>query len=137
MFSEDLPLRWGTAVVVQGRVGCCTVDLVIDEVGGQLVVRSVKLGTSRLVVSRVGHVGDFHGDGVHPVLPQVPIGLVHGAEITTLRSTLVGDLALREGSVVVRVVTRWDGREGAVVAVLGIRSGQNAWKNALEPIISV
>ncbi len=33
------------------------------------------------------------GDGVHPILPKIPVGLVHGGKVATFRPTLNGDLA--------------------------------------------
>lgn len=73
---------------LRGRVG-----LVVVEIGSELVVRTVKLGTSSLVVTGQDHVGDLGGDVVHPLLPQVPVGLVDHGDVTTLRTTLVGHLA--------------------------------------------
>ena len=64
------------AVVGQVRCRRRRVGLGVVEVGGQGVVASVELGTGSLVVARQSHVGHGRGDGVHPVLPQDPVGLV-------------------------------------------------------------
>ena len=48
----------------------------------------------------VDHVRDPVGDVAHPLLPQVPVGLVDGAHVSALGTTLVCDLALGEGRVV-------------------------------------
>ena len=62
------------------------------------------------MVSGVDHVWDTGGDWVHPVLPQIPVGLVHGGEVTTFGTSLVGDLAGRQG--VVEEVVIVTGRNG-------------------------
>ena len=48
------------------------------------------------MVTGQDHVGDLGGNVVHPLLPQVPVGLVDDGDVTTLRTTLVGLLASRQ-----------------------------------------
>lgn len=43
---------------------------------------------------------NLHGDFVHPLLPEIPVGLVDDTDVSTVRSTLVGNLSGREGDVV-------------------------------------
>jgi len=91
--SSEVALSGRTRVVGELRGGSGRVGLVVVEVSSELVVGTVELGTGSLVVTRQDHVGDLGGDVVHPLLPQVPVGLIDDGDVTTLRTTLVRDLA--------------------------------------------
>lgn len=78
---------------------------------------AVELGTSRVVVTRQDHVSDILGHIAHPLLPKILVGLVQNAHVTTLRCTLVGDLALEQWLLVLRRdVPTGEGSAGAIVA---------------------
>nr|POE86430.1 hypothetical protein CFP56_46614 [Quercus suber] len=106
------------AEVGEGGVGGGRVGLVVVQVGGQDVAGPVELGTRGLVVAGDGHVGDLAGELVHPLLPQVPVGLVEHAHVAAQGPALVRDLASGQR----RLVLGGDGRaagqlgRGAVVA---------------------
>lgn len=69
------------------------------------------------MVARQHHVGDLGGDVVDPLLPQVPVGLVHDRDVAALGAALVRRLARRQRRVVaLGVVARGQLRRGAVVA---------------------
>lgn len=69
------------------------------------------------MVARQHHVGDLGGDVVDPLLPQVPVGLVHHRDVTALGATLVRRLARRQRRVVaLGVVAGGQLRRGAIVA---------------------
>lgn len=52
----NIPLRFGTAVVVQCRLGRRRVGLVVVEIGSKRVVASVELCASSLMVAGQYHV---------------------------------------------------------------------------------
>lgn len=85
--------RRAAEVVELGGGGA--VGLVEVEVGGEGVLGVVKLGASSLVVTGKNHVGDLGGDVGHPLLPEIPVGLVDDAHITTTGTTLASNLASR------------------------------------------
>jgi hypothetical protein len=133
---NNLPLGWWAAVVRELRCRRSGVRLVVVQVRGQDVTRSIELRTCGLVVSRHDHVWYTRRDGVHPVLPEVPVRLVDDVHVATLRATLVGNLTGREGSIVLwrdgttarklgrgTVVAEWPGvlaREDARVPIVGV-----------------
>lgn len=81
-------------------------------------MRTVKLGARGFMVTRQDHVGNLESDVVEPLLPQIPVGLIQHAHITTLRATLVGDFARGQGLLVLlwQRATAGKCRTGAVVA---------------------
>ena len=87
------------------------------------------------MVSGQNHVGDLLGDVAHPLLPQIPVGLVDDAHVTTLGTTLVGDLALGKRLLVLGGDdTTRQLRAGAVVADgPGVLAGHDTG----GPVISV
>lgn len=86
------------------------------------------------MVSRKNHVRHLHGDTVDPLLPQIPIRLIQDTHVTTTRTTLVGDLAVRERSL---VVWRHTARKLAVAAVVAYWPVTCAWQDAAIPVICV
>jgi len=139
--NKNLPLRWRAAVV--GEAVSCSggVCLVVVQVGGQNVTWTVELGAGSLVVTRQDHVWKLGGDGVHPLLPKIPVGLVEDVHVTTLRTTLVGDLASGERNVNVLGWiwrTTWKGGGAAIVAHWPcVWSSQIARKNSGVPVVGV
>lgn len=95
-----LPLGRRAAVISQSSLSSTAVGLVVIQVSSEDVAGAVELGTSSLVVTGQNHVGNLLGDITHPLLPQIPVRLIQDANITTLRATLVGNLALGEGLLV-------------------------------------
>lgn len=95
-----LPLGRRAAIVSQGILSSTAVGLVVIQISSEDVAGTVELGTSSLVVTGQNHVGNLLGDITHPLLPQIPVGLVQDAHITTLGTPLVGNLALGEGLLV-------------------------------------
>lgn len=81
-------------------------------------MRTVKFGARGFVVTRQDHVGNLQSDVVEPLLPEIPVGLIQHAHITTLRATLIGDFASWQGLLVLlwERTTAWKCRTGAVVA---------------------
>jgi len=68
---------------------------------------------------KCAHVRNLGCDIVHPLTPDVFVGLVENARISTERSTKVRDLASRDRDLVVRVfVARRQVAAGAVVALV-------------------
>lgn len=57
-----------------------------------------KFGKPKLtfMVSRDSHVWNTFSQFIHPVLPQIPVGLVDRANVTTPRTTLVGNFTSRQ-----------------------------------------
>lgn len=84
----------------------------------------------------VDHVRDPVGDVAHPLLPQVPVGLVDGTHVSTLGTTLVCDLTLWEGRVVLdgNCTGSGEGSRGPVVADGPVA---RTWEDAGVPVISV
>lgn len=93
LIGSVVSLGGRAAVVSQGALGSGRICLVLVEIGGQFVVGPVKLAARSLMVTRQDHVWNFGGQVVGPLLPQVPVGLVEDTHVTTLRSSLIGDLA--------------------------------------------
>jgi hypothetical protein len=137
LWRNNIPLRFGAAVVVQSRFGSRRVGLVIVEVGSQGVVASVELGACSLVVTRQNHVRNLGGDGVHPLLPQIPVGLVQNRHITALRSTLVGDLTGRQWCVEVLSGVGRTTRKSGGAAVVTDRPGALTGQDTTVPIVGV
>lgn len=133
---SNLPLRLGTAIVGEFGFGSSRVCLVIVQIGGQDVVRTIKLSTCSLVVTWHDHVRNSGGDLVHPILPQVPVALVQDTHVATLRATLVGDLARRKRSVVLlrNGTVAWELGGGTVVAKGPVALAR---KNTRIPVVCV
>ena len=70
------------------------------------------------MVAREDHIRDLSSDLVHPLLPEIPVGLVQHAHIAALGAALVGDLASRKRHLVLR------------------RNGEAAWKLGGRAIIA-
>lgn len=96
LVGSEVTLGWRAAVVVEllGRGG--GVELVMVEIVSSKVVGVVG-HAARLVVTRGNHVGDLCGDAVHPLLPDIPVGLVEGSGIAATRGASGGLLVLGEG----------------------------------------
>lgn len=86
------------------------------------------------MVTGENHVRDLLGNATHPLLPQIPVGLVDGAHITTLGTTLVRDLALRQRLLVLLSDTTGQLTARTVVANGPVRLASH---NTGGPIISV
>lgn len=128
------------AVVSEARISSSGVGLVFVQVGGQNISWAIKLSAGGLVVTGKNHVWHLGGDVVEPLLPEIPVGFVDDAHVTTLWTTLVGDFSRGQRHlVVVRDGSRaWEGRVGAIVADRpGIVASQLARENAGVPIISI
>lgn len=134
--TAHLPLRRWTAVVGQVGGGAGGVGLIFIQVGGQNVAGTVELGAGGFVVAGQDHVRNLVGDtATKPLLPQIPVGLVQHAHITTKRTTLVRDLACWKGVVVCRRVV--SGREGSGRAVVADWPVTLAGQDAGVPVVSV
>lgn len=131
-----LPLGRRAAVVGQVTLGSSAVGLVVVQISSEDVAGAVELGASSLVVTGQNHVRNLGGNITHPLLPQIPVRLVQGANITTLGTTLVGDFALGQGLLVLvrDGSTTGQGSAGAVVAD---RPVILAGQNARVPVISI
>lgn len=70
-----LPLRWRATVVSKCTLGSSGIRLVQVEISAQNVVRPISFGTSSFVVSGVDHIRHLLRDRVHPLLPDVFVGL--------------------------------------------------------------
>lgn len=107
----------GKVVVVCSRVVRVVSDVVTKVVGEDVV--DIILGTARFVISRVRVVWYFGGDVAHPSLPNIPVGFVDGARVTTEWTSIIGNLASRKRLVVHRVFITL-GELGAVQAVVAV-----------------
>lgn len=113
----NVPLRRGAAVVGElVRLGSGAVQAVVVEVRGQDLTRAVKLGAGGLVVARQDHVGHLGRDRGHPLLPEIPVGLVQGRHVAASGRALGGDLALRQRRLVLGRDAAGQLGAGAVVA---------------------
>lgn len=135
-YCLPLPLGRRATVVGQVTLGGSAVGLVVVQISSEDVAGAVELSASSLVVTGQNHVRNLGGNITHPLLPQIPIRLVHGAHITTLGATLVGDFALGQGFLVLirDGATTGQGSAGAVVAD---RPVILAGQNARVPVISI
>lgn len=133
--GEDLPLRGRAAVVRQvgGRVR--RVWFVQVQPRRQRVVRPIVLGAAGLVVTGQNHVRQLETDIVHPLLPQIPVGLIDDAHVPSERTALVGFFTSWERCVVALwVVTRGQLTVGSIVAD---RPVVFARQHTIVPVVSV
>lgn len=86
------------------------------------------------MVTGQNHVRNLLGNATHPLLPQIPVGLVDNTHITTLGTTLVGDLASRQRLLVLIGDTAGQLTAGAIVADGPVRLASH---DTGGPIISV
>lgn len=87
------------------------------------------------MVARQNHIWHLETDVVHPLLPQVPVGLKNHAHVSSLGYTLVWDLALGQGRfVALWVVTR---RQLAVGAIIANWPVVFIGQHAIVPVIGV
>lgn len=70
------------------------------------------------MISRKNHIRHLSGNGVDPLLPEVPVRLVQHAHITTSGAALVGDLPMGNRDIVLsrNGEVLWQLGRGAVVA---------------------
>ena len=137
LVGSEVSLRSWTGIVCQISLWCSSVGDVVVHVGSHDVFRAVKLHAGSLVVARVDHVGNLLEDIVHPLLPDIPIGFVDGACITTLGATLVWNLTWWNRVVVFGREGRWgrvgEGRGATVVTDLTLFTS----KDTVVPVVSV